>query len=616
MDPFGTPLGATPMDGASAFVVWAPSADRVDVKVVSPRERTALLEPGDRGYHSGTVEGVGPGDRYRFVLDGDPELADPASRSQPDGVHGPSRIVDPGAFAWTDGGWTAPPLGEHVIYELHVGTFTPAGTFEGVARRLDALAELGVSAIELMPVAEFPGRRNWGYDGVFPFAPQSTYGGPAGLRRLVDACHGRGLAVILDVVFNHVGPEGNVLGRFGPYFTDRYRTPWGHAVNFDGPGSDEVRRFFAEDALWWLEAYHIDGLRLDAIHAIVDQTARPFLQELSEAVATRAEELGRRLILIGETPENDARVVTPRELGGFGLDALWSEGFHHAVHALVTGERGGYYEDYGELEQVARAMAEGWVFAGQYSRFWGRRHGSSPRPIPPDRFVVYAQNHDQVGNRALGERLGALTGFEQQKLVAAVLLLSPFVPLLFMGQEYGETAPFLYFVDHSDPELIEAVRRGRREELAGLDRPEDPPDPQDERTFLRSRLDPGLRERQPHRALEVLYRELVRLRRAHPALAASTKDGLETWAESGTGLLYLRRRAERDEALALFHFGEEAAEARLPAGTWRRAIDSTDVRWGGRGGQVPELVAGEREPVPMVPAGFVLFLREDEGGVG
>jgi len=613
VDPFRTPLGATPIDGGCAFVVWAPFAERLDVKIMTPRERSVRLEPSERGYHLGMAEGVGAGDRYRLVLDGERELADPASRSQPEGVHGPSQVVDLDAFAWTDRDWSAPPLGEHVIYELHVGAFTREGTFDGVSQRLEVLRELGVSAIEVMPVAQFPGVRNWGYDGVFPFAPQASYGGPAGLQRLVDACHGAGIAVILDVVFNHIGPEGNVLGAFGPYFTDRYRTPWGDAVNFDGPGSDEVRRYFIDDALMWLEAYHVDGLRLDAIHAIVDQTARPFLQELSEAVATRADEAGRRILLVGETPENDARVVTPRELGGFGLDALWSEGFHHALHALVTGERDGYYQDYGELEQMARAMAEGWVFAGQHSSFWGRRHGSSPRPIPADRFVVYAQNHDQVGNRALGERLGALVGFEEQKLVAGVLLLSPFVPLVFMGEEYGETAPFLYFVDHSDLDLIDAVRGGRREGFAGFEWAGEPPDPQDERTFLRSRLDPALRDREPHRTLEGLHGELLRLRREHPALAVSTKEDLETWADSGTGLLHLRRRAGVDEAIALFHLGTQPATARLPSGGWRLAVDSAAPRWGGPGAGAPDLVDGEGDPVAVAPRSFVLYVREEVG---
>ncbi len=612
MDPFGIPLGATPMDGGCTFVVWAPFAERVEVRVPRSPERRVPLQPGERGYHVGLLEDVGAGDRYRLVLDGERELADPASRSQPDGVHGPSEVVDVGAFAWTEEGWAAPPLGEHVMSELHVGTFSPEGTFDAVVPHLGALRELGVTAIEIMPVAQFPGDRNWGYDGVFPFAPQASYGGPPGLQRLVDAAHSAGLAVILDVVFNHLGPEGNVLGAFGPYFTDRYRTPWGDAVNLDGPGSDEVRRFFVEVALMWLEDYRMDGLRLDAIHAIVDQTARPFLHELSEAVADRADELGRRLVVIGETPENDARVVTPRELGGFGLDALWSEGFHHALHAMVTGERQGYYQDYGALEQMAQAMAEGWVFGGQYSAFWGRRHGSSPRPIPADRFIVYAQNHDQVGNRALGERIDALVAFEDRKLVMGTLLLSPFVPLLFMGEEYGETAPFLYFVDHSDPDLIEAVRRGRTEEFAAFGWNGEVPDPQDERTFLRSKLDRSLREREPHRRLERLVRELLRVRRDHPALATTTKEGLETWADSGTGLLRLRRRAGEGEAIALLHFGTEPASVRLPTGSWRLAIDSAAAEHGGPGGAAPEFAA-EGDEIRIRPRSFVLYLREEEG---
>ncbi|HZD78567.1 MAG TPA: malto-oligosyltrehalose trehalohydrolase [Actinomycetota bacterium] len=614
MDPFSAPLGATPMpEGGCAFVVWAPLAERVEVLVGPPAGRTIALEPAERGYHAALVAEVGPGDRYLLSLDEAEGVPDPASRSQPEGVHGASEVVDRTAFAWTDEGWSAPPLGEQVLYELHVGTFSEAGTFEGVRERLDALVQLGVTGVELMPVAQFPGERNWGYDGVFPFAAQDSYGGPAGLARLVDACHGAGLSVFLDVVYNHVGPEGNVLPRFGPYFTDRYRTPWGDAVNLDGPGSDEVRRFFIDDALGWLEEFHLDGLRLDAIHAIVDQTARPFLAELGAEVATLSERLGRRLFVIGETPENDARVVTPRELGGMGLDALWSEGFHHALHALVTGERDGYYVDYGTLELMARAMTEGWVFAGQYSRFWGRRHGSSPRPVTPDRFVVYAQNHDQVGNRALGERLSALVPFEDLKLVAGLLLLSPFVPLLFMGEEYGELAPFRYFVSHGDPDLIEAVRRGRREEFAAFGWPGEPPDPQDLRTFLRSRLRPGLREREPHRFLLELYRELLRLRRERPALGRSTKEGMEIWADSGTGVLQLRRRTEEDEAVAYFHFGSEPATVTLPEGDWTLAVDSSDPRWGGPEATAPTALRGPAERSIVHPRSFVLFVSRGEG---
>ncbi|HEX9122026.1 MAG TPA: malto-oligosyltrehalose trehalohydrolase [Actinomycetota bacterium] len=611
LDPFSAPLGATPLpDAGCAFVVWAPFARRVELRLLDPAERTVALEPGDRGYHAAIVEAVDDGARYLWSLDGGEPAPDPASRSQPEGVHGPSAVVDRSVFAWTDDGWSAPPFGEQVLYELHVGTFTDEGTFSGARAELDRLVDLGATSIELMPVAQFPGERNWGYDGVFPYAAQGSYGGPAELQRLVDACHAAGIAVFLDVVYNHLGPEGNVLPRFGPYFTDRYRTPWGDALNVDGAGSDEVRRFFVDNATYWLEELHVDGLRLDAIHAIVDQTARPFLAELAASVADLSERIGRRLFVIGETPENDARLVTPRELGGLGLDALWSEGFHHALHALVTGEREGYYQDYGSLEQVAAAMSEGWVFAGQYSSFWGRRHGSSPRPVPPDRFVVYAQNHDQVGNRAGGERLSQLVPFEDLKLVAGLLLLSPFVPMLFMGEEYGELAPFPFFVSHSEPELVEAVRAGRSEEFAAFGWRQEPPDPQDVRTFLDAKLRYELMDREPHRHLLALHRQLLRLRRERPALRTSTKEGLETWADSRAGILHLRRRTEDDEAVASFHFGTEPAPVTLPEGAWTLAVDSADPRWGGPGDSVPRALRGPSDRVVVASRSFVVFVRE------
>ena len=604
-------LGATivPDEGCS-FLVWAPRAERVEVHLLDPVERSFELEPGDRGYFHATLRGVGAGTRYRFRLDGGAEHADPASRFQPEGVHGPSEVFDPTAFPWTDAGFNAPALADQVLYELHVGTYTDAGTFDAAAEHLHELVELGVTTVEMMPVAEFPGARNWGYDGVFPYAAESAYGGPVGLQRFVDRAHALGLAVFLDVVYNHVGPEGNVLPSFGPYFSGKYRTPWGEAVNVDDAGSDEVRRYFVENALRWLEEFHVDGLRLDAVHAIVDTSARPFLADVPEAVQGLSQRLGRRLFAVAETPENDTRTITNRDLGGHGFDALWSDGFHHALHAYATGEREGYYMDYGTLEQVAQALAEGWVFSGQYSRFWGRRHGSSPRPAPPERFMVYDQNHDQVGNRMNGERLSSLVPIEVLKLIAGVVLLSPYVPMLFMGEEYGETSPFLYFVSHEDPELIDAVRRGRAEEFARFSWAGEPSDPQSEETFVRSRLDRSLREKPEHAGLLAYHRELIRLRRGEPALATATKDGLETWADSGAGLLRLRRRVEAQEAVAFFHFGTEDVSTSLPEGTWRRAIDSGEERFGGPGTDAPEELEATGAELTVPAERALLYLRE------
>ncbi|MGH2689592.1 MAG: malto-oligosyltrehalose trehalohydrolase, partial [Actinomycetota bacterium] len=437
----------------------------VEVHLLGERERTVALEPGDEGWFRGVVDDVRPGDRYLLRLDGGVERPDPASRYQPEGPHGPSEVVDPSAFEWTDEAWRPPAFEDMVVYEVHPGTFSPEGTFAGIAARLDHLVDLGVNALEIMPVAQFPGERNWGYDGVGLYAVQNSYGGPDGLRALVDACHARGVAVVLDVVYNHLGPEGNYLDEFGPYFTDRYSTPWGRAVNYDGPYSDEVRVFFLENARYWFLDFHVDGLRLDAIHGIFDASAHPFLQELAAETTGLEEEMGRQFPLIAESDLNDVRIIRPRERGGYGLDAQWSDDFHHSVHALLTGERNGYYQDYGTPDHLVRALNHGFVYSGQRSVYRKRRHGNEPDDIEPSQLVVSIQNHDQVGNRMMGERLTGLVGFERLKLAAGLLLLSPSVPLLFMGEEYGETAPFLYFVSHTDAELSELVRKGRTEEF-------------------------------------------------------------------------------------------------------------------------------------------------------
>lgn len=614
------PLGAIYLgEGRCRFRVWAPAARRVDVHVVAPQDRYLPLTPSERGYHEATVEGVFPGALYWYVLDGKKERPDPASRLQPQGVHGPSQVVDI-SFPWSDHHWRGLPLAEYVIYELHVGAFTPEGTFDGVAGELDRLRDLGVTAVELMPVAHFPGVRNWGYDGVYPFAVHTVYGGPEGLKRLVDGCHARGMAVILDVVYNHLGPEGNYLGEFGPYFTDRYRTPWGDAVNFDGPGSDEVRAFFIENALRWVTEFHVDALRLDAIHAIVDRSARPFLEELASAVHRRARELNRLVYVMAESALNDPKVLRPPALGGLGLDAQWNDDFHHALHALLTGERVGYYQDFGALADMEKAYRDGFVFTGEYSAYRRRRHGAPPHDIPPWRFIVCAQNHDQVGNRACGERLSQLVPFESLKLAAGLVLLSPFVPLLFMGEEYGEPAPFLYFTDHSDPALAEAVRRGRQAEFAGWPGFGEAPDPQDERTFLQSRLTLALRDQGQHRALWEFHRELLRLRRTLPALSSCGKAAMDVERREEDRLVIVRRWAgaapgggapRGRRAVALFHFGVTPCPVTvpLPPGQWDAVVDSADVRWGGPGRTVlREVVSTGRISLTVAPTAFVLLV--------
>ncbi len=462
---------------------------------------------------------------YRFALDGGRPLPDPRSPSQPLGVHGPSRLVDHGAFPWSDQGWRAGPLSTAVIYELHIGTFTPEGTFDAAIDRLAHLVDLGITHVELMPVAEFPGLRGWGYDGVDLYAPHHGYGGPDGLKRLVNACHARGLAVLLDVVYNHLGPDGNYLACFGPYFSERYHTPWGNAVNLDGAECDEVRRFLCDNALMWLRDYRIDGLRIDAVHALFDQSATPFLEQLAAEVDALGADLGRHLVLIAESDLNDPRVVRPASVGGYGLDALWSDDFHHALHAVLTGERTGYYADFGAIEDVATALRLGFVYGARYSVYRHRRHGRAVSGLDGHRLVGFIQNHDQVGNRARGERLSQLVSPARLKIGAALVLTSPFVPMVFHGEEWGASTPFQYFTDHENPALARAVSEGRRREFAafGLEA-EDVPNPQAPETFCHSKLDWTELAREPHASLLDWYRRFIRLRRDHPELADGRLD--------------------------------------------------------------------------------------------
>jgi maltooligosyltrehalose trehalohydrolase len=483
-----------------------------------------------------------PGVDYTFMIDGEGPFPDPRSPFQPHGINGPSRTIDHAAFPWTDQRWQPPPLASAVIYELHVGTFSEEGTFDGVIAKLDHLVRLGITHVELMPVCEFPGARGWGYDGVDLFAPHHAYGGPDGLKRLVNACHERGLALILDVVYNHLGPAGNYLGRFGPYFTDRYRTPWGDAVNLDGPGSDDVRRFFCDNALMWLRDYHMDGLRLDAVHALVDTSAVPFLEQLATEVALLQGAAGRHLVLIAESDLNDPQLVRPRECGGYGLDAQWSDDFHHALHSTLTGEHAGYYEDFAGLADLAATIQNGFLYRGQYSRHRQRTHGRSTRGLPGWRFVVAAQNHDQIGNRATGERLSQLVSGDRLKIAAALLLTAPFVPMLFQGEEWGASSPFLYFTDHGDDTLGAAVRDGRRHEFAAFGwNPADIPDPQSPQTVERSRLRWPEIASPPHAELLAWHRSLIRLRRAVLPLSDGTHAATRVAYDAGGHWIVVRR---------------------------------------------------------------------------
>jgi maltooligosyltrehalose trehalohydrolase len=523
------------------FAVWAPEAGRVELELDGTR---IGMKGAARGWWS--VEApASPRSEYVFWVDGEGPLPDPRSVWQPRGVHGPSALWDHAGYSWSDQGFVAPPLETGLLYELHIGTFTPAGTFTGALSRLDHLAQLGVTHVELMPVAAFAGARGWGYDGAALFSPHPAYGTPDDLKRLVDECHARGMAVLLDVVYNHLGPSGNFLPRFGPYFTDRHRTPWGPAVNLEAAGADEVRRFFIDNARQWLLQYHMDGLRVDAVHAFMDRSAVPFGEELTAAVHDLAVSLGRPLVVIAESDLNDPRVVRGPEVGGWGCDAQWSDDFHHALHTVLTGERAGYYVDFGGLRPLAKALAQGFVFDGVYSAARDRRHGRRPWGVPLSRFVGFSQNHDQIGNRARGERLSHLAGPGRAKIAAALVLTAPFVPLLFQGEEWATSAPFLYFTDH-EPQLGAAVTRGRREEFAAFGwRPEEVPDPQAEETFAASKLDWTEIERDPHRGMLEWYRRLIELRRRLPDLADGataarmTFDERESWLRVDRGALFV-----------------------------------------------------------------------------
>ncbi len=483
-------VGARYIEGRGVFFrVWAPKLKTVILQLIENPTLDLPLQKDQDGYFQIWIPEAGPGTKYQYLINGRSLRADPVSRYQPEGIDGPSEVVAEN-FEWEDKDWTGVSLKECVIYELHVGTFTKEGTFDSIVPKLGYLKELGISTIEIMPVAQFPGKRNWGYDGVFPHAVQNTYGGPLALKRFINECHKIGLAVFLDVVYNHVGPEGNYFSNFGKYFQYHYHTPWGEAFNFDGPGSDDVRSFFFQNATQWLDEFHIDGLRLDATHAICDLSPKPFLEELADIKKNIEIKTGRKLHLIAETDSNDSRMLISSTEGGLGLDGQWSDDFHRSLHALITQEKHGYYQDFGTLEKFFESYKNGVYFQGQYSSFKGRKHGRSYNNIDLNRLAVFIQNHDQVGNRANGDRLSLLVDFEKQKFAAACMFLSPFMPLLFMGEEYGETAPFLYFIDHSDKTIIENVTKGRSEEFKRFNWIKTPPDPLSRTTFEQCIINP------------------------------------------------------------------------------------------------------------------------------
>lgn len=571
-------LGAIPnRKGGYHFKVWAPYAQAMTLELATTSSPKIMpMQKDSDGYFNANVNSAKENMCYYYCFSGK-KFADPASRYQPEGVHGPAQIITQ-RFPWQDEKWSGIPLDHYIIYELHVGTYTEQGTFTAIIPHLNTLKELGITAIELMPVAQFPGTRNWGYDGVFPFAVQNSYGGPQGLKELVNACHEQQIAIILDVVYNHLGPEGNYFSNFGPYFTEHYHNPWGKALNFDDAYSQHLRRYFIENALHWFTDYHIDALRLDALHGIVDNSAYPFLRELADHVRALSKKLAKKIYLIAESDLNDVRLITSHAQGGFALHAQWNDDFHHALHTLLTHEDQGYYQDFGSLAQLVKAYREGYVYSGQYSKHRKRPHGCSSKKIPAQQFIVFAQNHDQIGNRAQGDRLTQTLNYSQLKLAAACVILSPFIPLIFMGEEYGELAPFQYFISHSDPDLIQAVREGRQKEFTFSKKL---PDPQDEKTFLACKLHHHLKNQSNHHLLWKYYQALIHLRKTHPALSQLSKK--HTHVAQQDQVLIIKREFARQTLLVILNFNdkETVIKVAITPESWRKIFDSEEKQWGG-----------------------------------
>ena len=564
------------------FRVWAPEKEKMSLHLVYPVEEILEMQQDEGGYFMLEIEGVGHGTRYFYRPDGGDGIPDPASHYQPEGVHGPSEVVDHSRFEWTDNNWKGIPFNELVLYELHAGTFTPEGTFEAIIPRLNELADTGINALELMPVSQFPGSRNWGYDQVYPYAVQNSYGGPEQLKRLVNACHQQGIAVFVDVIYNHQGPEGNYLSSFGPYFTNWYKTPWGEAINFDKEWSDGVREFYSNNAVFWFEQYHIDGLRLDAVHEVYDKGAIHFWELTHDRIKAQEQKAGKPFYTIAESDLNSPKTTQHPEAGGFGFTAQWLDDFHHALYVMLHKEGKKHYADFGNMEQLAKAYTEGFVHSGDYVSFRKRKHGRSSAGVAGNRFVVFNQNHDLVGNRAGAERLSLLVNFEQMKVAAAAMLLSPYVPMLFMGEEYGEETPFFYFISHGDGALIEAVREGRKKEFEGFHWNAEPPDPQDVETFERSKLQWEKRMQGKHSVILNWHKHLLALRKKHPALLNFNKNEVRATTLGQSGIVLYRQNSEGGQHLAcLFNFSDEDLEFTMPWQDyqWEKLVDSKESQW-------------------------------------
>ncbi len=569
------------------FAIWAPKAKEMHV-VLEESGRRIKMNQKDFGYWELTEKNIKPGTRYKYQINSENSFPDPASLSQPDGVHKASEVISLKDFNWTDSDWNNISLNEMIQYELHTGAFSETGDFDGIISKLDYLKDLGVNTIEILPVSQFSGHHNWGYDGVYPFAVQNSYGGPKKLMELVNSCHEKGMAVIMDVVYNHFGPEGNYTGNFGHYFTDTYSTPWGQSINFDGPHSDGVRNYVVQNALMWCRDYHIDGLRLDAVHAIYDFSAKHIMQELAEKITELEKETGRKHYLIPESHLNDVRYISPAEKGGYGLDAQWSDDFHHTVHTLTTGERKGYYVDFGKPEHLSKAIKNAFVYDGQYSEFRKKTYGNTTENNPGEQFVIFNQNHDQVGNRLHGDRLISMTDFETAKVIAAATLTAPNIPMLFMGEEYGERNPFYYFVSHLDPKLNKLVREGRKNEFKDFyaDAAESK-NPDAQETFEASKLSWNIENDTEKKAMYEFYRKLIQLRTTHPVLKVTDKKNLQIMEN---GKLFLMERWQGEQRiLVIMNFDDKRHTISVNLNnSFKKVLDSGEEKWNGPGSSAPE----------------------------
>lgn len=592
--------------GKANAVVWAPELDEVALLLVES-EKQLPLKKGQLGYWSVQTEELKPGDIYQFVVK-EKRLPDPASIWQPQGVHGPSAAYDLRNFPWTDKNLSQVALKDYIIYELHTGTFTEEGTFAAMESKLDYLVELGINAIEIMPVSQFAGARNWGYDGVLPYCVQDSYGGPEALQRLINACHEKGLAVILDVVYNHIGPEGNVLPQYGPYFTDKYNTPWGDAINFDDAWCDGVREYFIENVLMWFRDFHIDALRMDAVHAIKDMSPVHILQEMKTRVDELAEQTGKSHYLIVEMDLNDTRFISPVSKGGYGMDGQWVDEFHHALRVSSGQQRSGYYSDFEPITSLAKSYKDAYVYDGAFSEHRKRKFGVKADGHPGEQFVVFSQNHDHVGNRMLGERTSQLVSFEMQKLLAGAVFLSPYVPMLFMGEEYSESNPFMYFVSHTDPELAEAVRKGRKREFAAFHLEGEAPDPMGIETFNNSKLQWTLVAQEPHQTMFQFYKTLIGLRKSQPALNNMDRNAIEVEPNVVNETITIRRWSAEQQIVAILNFSKSVRETWLPEESvgLKKLIASSDSEWNGLG-NVTDPPADRLIMLP--PESFAIFIN-------